>query len=547
MIKPPTPSELIAAAVSGFQYSELTGVLIGEEHLIYGANDRARHLLQLDRVPVEGLSWVALTPPEYQGSDDRATVDAIKFGVSGWFRKEFIIGDGGRVAVDVVVVATNSDPFRWITFMRLAGSSPLPVKHASSFSTTERSYSHDDATFRLARRLAGAVTLRDVVTAVDRLAASSFGCDYVNFALVSEHNTLRIHHVPSADPLVIGRYDEIPLDRSTLLGESLLNDIAAVLTIDEFEERYPELGSDGRDMGFSHLGAAPMHTEDGRVVGVVGLGWHGEQVNADLDWIRGVGDLIGNAIELALSTDLARSMAASFQEMLLPAKLDPVLGGDVQVRYRAVDRAVGGDFYDVVTCADSSSWLVIGDVVGHGLTASRTMAKVRFFLRACVRSQVDPSAVLALVHNLLEAEGLQELATCLIARWDPHASELTVATAGHLPPVICFDTATVLDIPANPPLGVPGARFDAGNVVITIDRPVHVLFYTDGLIERRDEAIDISMQTLSTQVAHHARDGRRSLKEMADALIAGTSSTVDDDMALLLVSLLPFGGALLPE
>ena len=40
-----------------------------------------------------------------------------------------------------------------------------------------------------------------------------------------------------------------------------------VLTIDESEERYPTLGADGRSMGFTHLGAAAMHTEDGRVVG----------------------------------------------------------------------------------------------------------------------------------------------------------------------------------------------------------------------------------------------------------------------------------------
>jgi len=546
VIKPPTPSELISAAVSGFQYSDLTGVLIGEEHLIYGANDRALQMLHLDEIPSEGVSWVDLTPPEYQGSDDRANVDAIKYGVSGWFRKEFMVGAGDRTAIDLVVVATNSNPFRWMALMRLAGSSPLPVQHASSFSTSERSYSHDDATLRLARRLAAAVTLRDVVTAVDRLAASSLGCDYVNFAIVSENRTLRIHHVTSANPLVAERYDELPLDRSTLLGESLLNDIAAVLTIDEFEERYPALGSDGRDMGFSHLGAAAMHTEDGRVVGVVGLGWRDEQLNADLDRIRGVGDLIGNAIDLALNTDIARSMAASFQELLLPGKLDAVVGGDVQVRYRAVDRAVGGDFYDVVTCADSSTWLVIGDVVGHGLAASRTMAKVRFFLRACVRNLSDPSEVLALVHGLLEAEGLQELVTCQIARWDPKVSELTFATAGHLPPIVCSDKATVLDIPVNPLLGLEGARFDAGNVVVAIDRPVRVLFYTDGLIERRDEAIDISIQALATQLEDHERGDNRSLKEIADALVDGASSTVDDDMALLLVSLLPYGGSPTP-
>ncbi len=529
----PTSAELLASAISGLRQAELTGVLIGEEHLLFGANDRARALLRLDDVPAGGISWVAMTPPEYQAGDDRAIVDAIKYGVSRWFRKEFVVGDGERIGIDLVVIATSADPFRWIAFLREAGSSPLPVRQTVD---PVRSSGSDDAMFRFARRLAGAATLHDVVTAVDRLAANSLGCAYINLALATEHDTLRIHHVPSADPLIAERYVEIPADTSTLLGESLLHDMCAVLTIDDFEERYPTLGADGRSTGFTHLGAAAMHTEDGRVVGVVGLGWRDEQLVADLDRLQSVADLVGNAIDLASDNELARSMAASFQELLLPAKLNPVVGGDVQVRYRAVDRAVGGDFYDVVTCADSSTWLVIGDVFGHGLMASRTMAKIRFFLRASVRNRSDPSEVLAVVHDLLHTEDLQELATCLIARWDPAAGELTVATAGHLPPIVYSDSAMLLNVPVNPPLGVPGARFDAGNAVIAIDRPTRILLYTDGLIERRDEAIDVSIESLATRLQHH---GDQPLSEIADALIDQANSNVDDDIALLLVSLLP--------
>jgi len=53
------------------------------------------------------------------------------------------------------------------------------------------------------------------------------------------------------------------------------------------------------------------------------------------------------------------------------------------------------------------------------------VARARFFLRACVRNRLDRSEMLGLVHDLLEAEGLQEPATCLVARWDPIVSELT--------------------------------------------------------------------------------------------------------------------------
>jgi len=61
-------------------------------------------------------------------------------------------------------------------------------------------------------RLAASATLHDVVIAVDRLAANSLGCAYINLALATKRNTLRIHHVPSADPLIAKGYVEVPAD-----------------------------------------------------------------------------------------------------------------------------------------------------------------------------------------------------------------------------------------------------------------------------------------------------------------------------------------------
>lgn len=97
--------------------------------------------------------------------------------------------------------------------------------------------------------------------------------------------------------------------------------------------------------------------------------------------------------------------------------------------------------------------------------------------------------------------------------------------------------------------GGPDVRSERAGANVVADRglPTRVLAYTDGLIERRDVAIDISIRMLATQLQRHDSDGQRPLNRIADALIDGSDPNVDDNLALLLVSLLPFGGSSVPE
>lgn len=525
-----TVESLLSAAISGLRGAAHTGVLIGEDHRLFGANQRALTMLGLPGLPTDGLDWVGITPPEYRTGDDQAINDAIKFGASRWFRKQFLTADETRVMIDLIVIATEITPFRFIALLREPNSSPLRG-HESTLQLLT-AYDTTDATFRLARRMAGAGTLRQVLTAIDRLAAGAIGCDYVNVATATEWSTLHIHHEPSAAPSIRDQYTEVARDATSLLGETFINDTASLLSIDEFATRYPMLGDDARVAGFTHLGAAPMHADDGRVVGVLGTAWRDGVDIADLGHVEAIADLLGNAVDLATDTERARSMAASFQEMLLPARLDAVNGAVVTVRYSVVDRAVGGDFYDVVTGADDTSWFVIGDVSGHGLPAARTMGKIRFFLRAVMRDESDPFEVLRRVHELLLTEDMDELATCMIGRWDPNARKLTLANAGHPPPIVTAGTTRTVSVTPNPPLGTPHVALTPQNTVVDIDGPMRLLLYTDGIIERRDQVIDESIGALVARVEMSAGVP---LEHAADIIIDEATGSGDDDMALLLI------------
>jgi len=252
------------------------------------------------------------------------------------------------------------------------------------------------------------------------------------------------------------------------------------------------------------------------------------------DRVQTIADLVGHALDLANDTERSRSMATSFQQMLLPARLDDVEGATVRVRYQAVDRAVGGDFYDIVTVEDGSTWLVIGDVAGHGIPASRTMGKVRFFLRAVLRDRRRPAEVLAQVHRLLVAEGFHELATCLVARWDPATGRVTIATAGHLPPLLVPGAA--LNVRVNPPLGTPAATFHDDDLEVPVAPWTRMLMYTDGLIERRDEPIDDSIASLANRLEGV---GPLPVALAAETLMTECRSAGEDDMALMLVEFTP--------
>src|SRR5690606_5471033 len=88
-------------------------------------------------------------------------------------------------------------------------------------------------------------------------------------------------------------------------------------------------------------------------------------------------------------------------------------------------------------------------------------------------------------------------ATVLIAVVDPRAGTLSYVTAGHLPPLVRRPGGSVdiltggrhsvlgIELTPRPPGFLP---FPAGSTLV---------IYTDGLIERRDTAIDVSVATLA--------------------------------------------------
>jgi serine phosphatase RsbU (regulator of sigma subunit) len=242
----------------------------------------------------------------------------------------------------------------------------------------------------------------------------------------------------------------------------------------------------------------------------------------------------------AADNQAALRMAESLQLSLLgdPPRMP---GLETAVRYLPASRyaQVGGDWYDGFALPDGVVMLVIGDVAGHDAPAAATMAQVRGMLRATAQSTAgSPATVLSTLDQVLADLELSTLVTVAVAtvalRADGTAT-LCWSNAGHPPPVLaCADgRAQLLDRKPERLLGVaPGAR--RTDHELTLQPGDSLLFYTDGLVERRTAALD---EGLAWLVGELRARGREPLDQLCDGLLAELGGRVDDDVALLAVRL----------
>lgn len=107
--------------------STIAGVVSGEFDRIIEMNDTLLELLGYTREDLLAgqISWAALTPKEYTASDEFAHEEALRFGASSPFQKEFFRKDGTRVRVRIATAVLKLSPFRWIAFITDLRSEPV--------------------------------------------------------------------------------------------------------------------------------------------------------------------------------------------------------------------------------------------------------------------------------------------------------------------------------------------------------------------------------------------------------------------------------------
>jgi serine phosphatase RsbU (regulator of sigma subunit) len=300
--------------------------------------------------------------------------------------------------------------------------------------------------------------------------------------------------------------------------------------------------------GAESWAALPLQTA-GRRLGSLSVAWTGPRTFAadEMDLLVAFAAQCAQALERIGTRETERvahaavqGMAETLQRSLLtePPKSDSL---EVAVRYvpAASLAQVGGDWYDAFPLEDGRTALVIGDVTGHDRYAAAAMAQVRNVLRGIAHSRRDsPAAVLAALDRAMRDLEVGTLATAILAtveqgRDDPVAGVrvLRWSNAGHPPPLFIGADGTVIVLERAPDLllGVDPDEVRADHEV-RLPPGATVLFYTDGLIERRGSTLDQGIAWLSGVVARWARSP---LEELCDRLLDELSGAVEDDVALL--------------
>lgn len=239
------------------------------------------------------------------------------------------------------------------------------------------------------------------------------------------------------------------------------------------------------------------------------------------------------------------NVAETLQDSMLPQVTPRMAGCDTATRYLPGTRLgrVGGDWFDAVKLSGSRTALVVGDVMGHGLNSAAMMGQLRTAVQTMAALDLPPAQLLRNLDDLAQRLGEHYLATCLYAVYDPIGSELLIANAGHIPPVLVRaqdGRGTLLDLPTGAPIGVGGVPFETARVrVAPGDR---LILCTDGLVEVRGQDIGAGLAALCESAAHPAV----SMDDACDTVIralAASSREKDgrggrkDDVALLMARL----------
>ncbi|HEX6452456.1 MAG TPA: SpoIIE family protein phosphatase [Trebonia sp.] len=251
----------------------------------------------------------------------------------------------------------------------------------------------------------------------------------------------------------------------------------------------------------------------------------------------------GRTAELELAAARAkieverREATLRMQQAILPSPEHQFRWGrfDIAVRYQPAQSGnrVGGDWYEARAADDGAVMVTIGDVAGHGLTAAAGMARIGNALRGMTVTRQLPDTLLRWLNDLICTDEIPErVASVAVGLLDADPPRMRWAQAGHPPPVLVRGgEPRLLARPAGLLLGtMPGAGYE----LVTQDLAPgdRLIFYTDGLIERRGHDIDDGLTEL-LKAAASCQDATAAAcaAELADRLSPGG----DDDICVLVV------------
>lgn len=396
-----------------------------------------------------------------------------------------------------------------------------------------------------------AATAKDVVRAVAEHVLPPLGADGLVVEILEGG---RLHVVGSAGysgEFLHRSLDGIPLHSNAAVSQALrTRSPAFVESPAQFKLRYPDMASltdtsDKRAWAFLPLVASDHG------IGCCVISFRAERSFSDGErtLLIALSGLVAQALERARLFDVARARARELQRGLLPGTIPVMPAITSAARYLPAARngEVGGDWYDVIPLSADRVALVVGDVMGHGITEAATMGMIRTAVRTLADLELPPDEILTRLNALVSDLGDDFYATCLYAVFDPVTRTCRFASAGHPPILAVHPDGSVhrLGHGINPPLGAAEPPFDTDEVVLPEE--CLLVLYTDGLIEYAQNDADHGLRELTRvltagatpwdfSVSDHC-SGRKRLEDLCETVVSALlpdQEQTTDDAALLI-------------
>lgn len=422
----------------------------------------------------------------------------------------------------------------------------------------------------LASALSGTLTLDDVARVTLRNAAASFEADQVAFGVDDGAGWRTVRRLRAE---LLDEADERlpPLWRRQRAGTlTPLITAAQTGTASFTADGQPlrESALDRHDQKVRALAALPLRTPSLRGAITVGYQRPHSWSSAERALLAASAELVAQAAERARRFENQHGTAQLLQRSMLPEHLPDLPLLRIAARYDAgVDgNAAGGDFYDAFALPDGRLAVVLGDVAGHDVQAAALMGQVRAALRALALTDAAPTSVLTGLDRLVASLGAEArtdelFVTVAYGVVQPDARRLTIAAAGHPPPLLRRPaslvppalgspagetrrnarsggptltgpgpaSASYLSVVPGVPLGLGGRREP---VTVDFHPGDTLLLFSDGVVERRREGLTEGLDRLAAAVAGAATGDPRTLCAVATGAVPGAT---EDDVAVLAV------------
>lgn len=336
---------------------------------------------------------------------------------------------------------------------------------------------------------------------------------------------------------LIDAYDNVPLNEAVRTGADVY-----LPSLVELDASYPEIAPRQRSLGTCSMAAVALTTGSECVGGLMIAFDHEQPFDSETRLVlQSLAAQVTQALLRETTQHLMHTTSEQLQRSLMAPSLPELAGLTINSHYQpgGLNADVGGDWYDVIELPDGSVVVALGDVMGKGVPATIVMGEIRSALRAYTIIDAAPSAVLSLLDAFVSSHTEREqLVTLAYGVLSPDRTHLTIATAGHPPPLLVDATQTLqLTECAGPALG-----FDAGpwdDITVPLEPMSTLLLYSDGLVESRDRDLFSGIDQLVASVA--ALPARRRLPrelctELRDAMSHGEN---DDDITMLAVGVVP--------